>query len=358
MSAGPGSGSERLEELAGLPDHSAELAELVGQVSGAPNLSWDAVNVPMIRHWVEAMGDENPVYLSDEAAQAAGYDSLIAPPSMLQAWIMRGLKASNEVEAARESGAPQGDGPSNRMMALLDDEGLTSVVATNCTQRYGRPLVVGDRVLVRSVIQSISDPKRTALGTGRFVTTRLDYVAVPDQSVPPGPQSEEQVQALYDAGEPVATMLFRILKFLPVARRAPRPPRPHPALTQDNAFWFAGAQAHLLLIQRCVSCGTLRHPPLPACGVCGSLEWDTVESSGRGTLYSYVVVHYPQVPSFEYPLPIGLVELEEGTRVVANLDGVDLDDIRIGMAVRAEFVDCDDELSLPVFVPAGSGGER
>ena len=48
----------------------------------------------MIRHWVEAMGDHNPVYVSDEAARAAGYDELIAPPTMLQAWIMRGLRAS------------------------------------------------------------------------------------------------------------------------------------------------------------------------------------------------------------------------------------------------------------------------
>jgi len=64
-----------------------------------------------------------------------------------------------------------------------------------------------------------------------------------------------------------------------------------------------------------------------------------------------VVVHYPQVPSFEYPLPIGLIELEEGTRVVANLDGVEHDDIEIGMALQATFVDYDDELSLPVFVP-------
>ena len=118
-------------------------------------------------------------------------------------------------------------------------------------------------------------------------------------------------------------MRFRILKYLPPVRKPPRPPRPWPAVTQDNAFWFEGTRAHKLLIQHCTSCGTLRHPPLPACAVCGSLEWDTVESSGHGTVYSYVVVHYPQVPSFDYPLPIGLIELEEGTRVVANLDGVE-----------------------------------
>jgi uncharacterized protein len=71
-------------------------------------------------------------------------------------------------------------------------------------------------------------------------------------------------------------------------------------------------------------------------------------------------VHYPQVPSFEYPLPIGLVELEEGTRVVANIGGVEPDAIEVGMALRAEFVEYDEELSLPLFVPAdrAAAGER
>jgi uncharacterized protein len=355
----------RFEELAAFPDHSAALAALVGLEAGAPSLAPDAVNVPMIRHWVEAMGDHNPVYVSDDAARAAGYDELIAPPTMLQAWIMRGLRASLLVEEARAAGgegedgggAYGGSGANERMMHLLDDEGLTSVVATNCEQSYDRPLVVGDRVLVRSVIEAISDPKRTGLGTGRFVTTRLDYVAVADARVPVWPDAAE-VQALYDAGEPVATMRFRILKYLPPARPPALPPRPRPAITKDNAFWFEGARAHQLLIQHCTSCGTLRHPPLPACGTCGSLEWDTVVSSGRGTVYSYVVVHYPQVPSFEYPLAIGLIELDEGTRVVANLGGVERDAIAIGMSVEAEFVDYDDDLSLPVFVPAGSAASR
>jgi uncharacterized protein len=347
--------AERFEELAPYPDRSAELALVVGQVAGTPNLAPDAVNVPMIRHWVEAMGDHNPVYVSDDAARDAGYDRLIAPPTMLQAWIMRGLRTSLLIEEARAEGAEgaqRGSGPNETMMSLLDEEGLTSVVATNCEQHYGRPLVVGDRLLVRSVIEAISDPKRTGLGTGRFITTRLDYVAVPDADVSVWTESDDEVQALYEAGEPVATMRFRILKYLPPVRTPVRPPRPRPAITQDNAFWFEGARAHHLLIQHCTSCGTLRHPPLPACAVCGSLEWDSVESSGRGTVYSYVVVHYPQVAAFEYPLPIGLIELEEGTRVVANLGGVALDDITVGMPVRAEFVDYDEELSLPVFVPA------
>jgi uncharacterized protein len=359
--------SERLEELAPFPDLSAELAALVGRPSGEPQISPHAVNAPMIRHWVEAMGDTNPVYISNVAAQAYGFERVIAPPTMLQAWIMRGLRATQQVEAARASGEGGESDPADLTMKLLDAEGLTSVVATNCEQHYGRPLVLGDRLFVRSTLESISDPKRTALGTGRFVTTLMEFTALADNEVPEDP-SPQQVDSLAAVGEPVATMRFRILKFLPAARAgtsavgdAPaRPLRPRPAITQDNAFWFEGAKAHQLLIQHCTSCGVLRHPPLPACAACQSLEWDTVEASGGGVLYSFVVVHYPQAAAFDYPLPIGLVELEEGTRLVANIDGFGPGELKIGQPLRVTFVDFDDELSLPVFVAAhgdpGSAG--
>ena len=373
--------SDRFEELAPFPDHSVDLESLIGLSTGAVNLSPDAVNTPMIRHWIEAMGDENPVYVSDDAARAFGYPEAIAPPTMLQAWIMRGLRASQLVEAAREEGAEQGDGPMDILMGLCDAEGLTSVVATNCEQQYSRPLVVGDRLMVRSSIEDISEPKRTGLGTGRFITTRLEYRSVPNADVPENP-SEAEAAALAEGAEVVATMKFRILKYLPPARSAGaassagasasasagagaaaacRRPRHDCGLhwTQDNAFWFQGARDHELLIQHCTSCGTLRHPPLPACGTCRSFEWDTVKASGRGVLYSFVVVHYPQVPSFEYPLPIGLVELEEGTRVVvANIEGVEPGELRIGMELQARFVDFDDDLSLPVFVPVAAGDQK
>ena len=211
--------SDRLEELSPFPDHSVALKRLVGQSSGQPQLSPHAVNAPMIRHWVEAMGDTNPLYVSDESARSHGYDGVIAPPTMLQAWIMRGLRASWLADEARAAGEDPANGAHDSMMHLLDLEGLTSVVATNCEQSYGRPLVLGDRLLVRSVIEDISDPKRTGLGTGRFFTSRLDFTAVPDADVPEDP-SPEEIVALAERGEPVATMHFRILKYLPPARRS------------------------------------------------------------------------------------------------------------------------------------------
>jgi uncharacterized protein len=313
----------------------ARIKAFEGRRIGPPDRGADPVNQPMIRHWVEAIGDENPVYIDADAAAASVHGEVVAPPVMLQAWVMRGVR-----QRPAAGGTVQ-----DELMRLLDDAGFTSVVATNCEQEYARYLHLGDHLSTTTTIESVSDEKATGLGVGHFVTTRVEYRT--------------------DDGELVGTMRFRILKFKPgtgrgaakdgekEARRA-RPRRPRPALTQDNAFWFEGASEHKLLIQRCASCGKLRHPPRPMCGQCRSLEWDAVEASGRGTVYSYVVNHHPQVPAFDYPLAVGLVELDEGTRLVANVVGVDPADVHVGMPVEVEFVDHDPELTLPAFHPARS----
>ncbi len=56
------------------------------------------------------------------------------------------------------------------------------------------------------------------------------------------------------------------------------------------------------------------------------------------------------------PLAIGLIDLEEGTRLVADLVGIEPDDIEIGMAVELEWADHDPDLSLPQFHPVTAGG--
>jgi 3-oxo-4,17-pregnadiene-20-carboxyl-CoA hydratase alpha subunit len=309
------------------------LKKFEGREVGAPERGADAVNQPMIRHWVEAVGDENPIYVDPEAAATSVHGQVVAPPVMLQAWVMRGVRP-------RPS---SGGNARDELMQLLDDAGFSSVVATNCEQEYHRYLHLGDHLSTTTTIESVSDEKATGLGVGHFVTTRVDYRT--------------------DDGELVGTMRFRILKFKPgTGRSAPkapeeeeektaRPRRPRPALTQDNAFWFEGAREHRLLIQRCKRCGTLRHPPRPMCSECRSYDWDVVTASGRGTVYSFVVNHYPQVPAFDYPLAVGLIELEEGTRLVANIIGVEPGGIRIGMPVEVEWVDHDPDLTLPAFRP-------
>ena len=59
------------------------------------------------------------------------------------------------------------------------------------------------------------------------------------------------------------------------------------------------------------------------------------------------------MPAFDYPLPVGLIELEEGTRLVADLVGIEPSEVRIGMPVEVEWQDLDPDLTLPAFKPAG-----
>ncbi len=151
----------------------------------------DPVNLPMIRHWCDAIGDENPVYTDPEAGARSLHGGIVAPPTMLQAWGMRGLERRSPAAAVQA----RGGGP-NR---LLNEAGYTSVVATDCEQDYKRYLEPGDLLTTESQLESVSSEKRTALGDGYFVTTRTTYR---DQN-----------------GEVVAEMRFRILWFKPPQRK-------------------------------------------------------------------------------------------------------------------------------------------
>jgi uncharacterized protein len=288
-----------------------------GRAAATAGVGKDLVNEPMIRHWCEAMGDANPAYTGPDAA---------APPTMLQAWTMGGLSGHTDRPAAQDE-----------LFALLDGAGYTSVVATDCEQEYLRPLRPGDRITFDAVIESVSELKTTKLGTGHFVTTRMDVRA---------------------DGEQAGTHRFRILKYAPAAKGKPRGKpkgeRPRPVINRDNAGFWDGVAEHRLLIQRCAGCGALRLPWLPGCAACGSPQWDTVEASGAGTVYSYVVMHHPPFPAFDPPYAVGLIELEEGVRMVSNVVGVPYDKVRIGMPVQLEFLRVDKELELPVF--RGSDG--
>jgi uncharacterized protein len=128
--------------------------------------------------------------------------------------------------------------------------------------------------------------------------------------------------------------------------------RQAPIVTDDSAvFWDAAAQ-HRLVAQRCSRCGVLRHPPRPMCPHCHALEYGAAELSGRGTLYSYAVLHHPQHPAFEYPVLAALVDLEEGVRLVSNLAEVQPADIAIGMRLEVMFVPTADDRAVPAFRPA------
>jgi uncharacterized OB-fold protein len=279
-------------------DLDAGLAEIKARGRSERRAGRDPVNLPMIRSWQEALGDDDPRY------EAEG----TAPPAMIQVWTMAGLH-----------GGRAWDDPLGASMKLLDEAGFTSVVATNCTQTYHRYLRVGEELSVSTELQDFRGPKRTALGEGWFVTTRNVW---------------------YVGDEPVAEMLFRVLKFKP-PEPAPEPPPAviPPVVSLDTEFFWAGTQARELRIQRCEACGALRNPPGPLCTVCGSDDRGYVVAAGTGTVYSYVVHHHPPVPGRVPPYVVALVELPEGVRIMGEVLGAGPGDVEVGTAVTLDWDD-------------------
>jgi uncharacterized protein len=302
----------------------------------------DPVNEATVRSWVEALDDHNPVYVDRKAAEASVHGGLVAPPAMIQVWTMPGLRPDPTLQ--------QGD-PLRSMMAALDAEGFTSVVATDSEQSYHRYLRMGEHLEVSTRLEDVVGPKQTGLGEGWFVTT---------------------VSTWWVGDEAVGTMRFRVLKFRPKkqARPAPHesteqaepaePAEPavvlRPAVNRDTAFFWEGTRQGELRIQRCEACGALRHPPGPLCAECGSTERGHVVAGGRGTIYSYVVHHHPPVPGKRLPLVLVLVELEEGVRMLGELHDADPGAVEIGQRVGSRMERIDDDLTLPGWVLAGAEG--
>ncbi len=289
-----------------------DIAKIAEEVMAAglcnPRAGRDPVNQAMINNWTEAIGDTNPRYLEWEA-----------PPAMTQVWTMRGLHPVSTP-----------DDPLQIMSKALDDAGYTSVVATNCEQMYSRYVRIGEELTVRTRLESYAGPKKTALGEGWFFTTESTW---------------------YSGEEPVATMLFRVLKFKPGAAGSVGKPI-QPLVSRDTSFFWDGAVEGELRIQQCGECGLLRHPPGPTCPSCGAAKPSYVVAAGTGTVYSFVVHHHPPVPGKQLPFVVALVELPEGVRVMAELREVDPASVHIGMPVQVGFAPVGDFV-LPVWHPAG-----
>ncbi|MDL9945491.1 bifunctional MaoC family dehydratase N-terminal/OB-fold nucleic acid binding domain-containing protein [Gordonia sp. ABSL11-1] len=293
---------------------------------GAPTAGRDPINQPMIHNWVEVMGDENPIYVDESAARAAGHPGIVAPPAMAQVWTMRGLH-----------GRRTADDPLARATEMFDEAGYTSVVATNCDTVYHRYTRPGEEVTLSAELTDVAGPKNTALGEGWFFTTR-------------------NVWSVGD--EVVAEMSFRILKFRPpeqddaAAGDAEQSSVPddldpsrmlRPSSSRDTGFFWQGVAAHELRIQQ-LEDGSLRHPPIPAIWKArqsdGTVpQTDYVVASGRGTVFSHVVHHAPKVPGRQLPFVVALVELEEGVRMLGELRGIAPEQVRIGLPVEVTFLD-------------------
>jgi hypothetical protein len=145
----------------------------------------------MIRHWVAAFDDGNPVYTDPEVAARSRFGGVVAPPLMLQTWTM----ATPKIAGIRERGGSPIESEGKGSLSVLDEAGFVGTLASNSEFEFERYLHLGETVTATTVIESISDEKQTRLGPGHFVTWVTTY--------------------LDERDEVVGRQRFRILKFKP-----------------------------------------------------------------------------------------------------------------------------------------------
>jgi acyl dehydratase len=194
------------------------LEKYVGKPMGPPLAAPDPVNVPMIRHWVDALDDRNPVYLDAEAAAASRFGGIVAPPAMLQTWAM----ARPRIEGIAERGGAAMEITHDNPISALNQAGFTGTLATNSELEFVRYLRPGDHVHAANQVESISPRKTTGLGQGYFVTWVTTY-SVGD--------------------EVVGRQLFRVFKFDPKTQggRPGRPTRSEPQASEGGPLQKNGA---------------------------------------------------------------------------------------------------------------------
>jgi len=178
-------------------DSSANFAHAVAALVGRPvgsgkaSVAPDAVNQPMIRHWAAAFEDANPVYTDPEFASGTRFGGIVAPPLMLQTWTM----ATPMITGIAERGGAPVPSEGTSPMTVFDEAGFVGTLASNSEFEIMRYLRIGETISATTVIESVSEQKKTRIGPGHFVTWVTTYVD--------------------DNGETVGIQRFRILKFKP-----------------------------------------------------------------------------------------------------------------------------------------------
>jgi uncharacterized OB-fold protein len=132
--------------------------------------------------------------------------------------------------------------------------------------------------------------------------------------------------------------------------------KPLPVPQPESDYYWAQARRHELWVRKCAACDRAYFYPRDFCPRCFSRNTTWVRVGGRGTLYSFAIVHRPPLPAFAdvAPYVVAVVELEGGARIPTNLVGIEPDPekIRIGMAVEVVLDDVTPDVTLPMFRPA------
>ena len=131
--------------------------------------------------------------------------------------------------------------------------------------------------------------------------------------------------------------------------------KPLPEMEPEEKPYWENLKAHAMKVQRCKDCESWFFPPRAICPHCLSADYLWTPVSGRGQVYAICTFHHSFHPSYteeDVPYNVSIVELEEGVRVMTNVVGCPVEEVKISMPVEAVYEDVTDEVTLVKFRPA------
>jgi uncharacterized protein len=152
------------------------------------------------------------------------------------------------------------------------------------------------------------------------------------------------------SGRAAAVSVFCQRGTMPMSQTATKPV---PVPDEISAPFFKGAREGKLMLQHCSGCERWSFPVRERCPHCFAARLEWRQASGRGTLYTFTVMHQVMNQGFASAVPynVAQVDLEEGVRMVSNVVGIRNDALRVGMKLEAVFEDVGESVSLPKFRP-------
>ena len=131
------------------------------------------------------------------------------------------------------------------------------------------------------------------------------------------------------------------------------PARPAPIPDEMSAPFFQGAREGKLMLQHCAGCAAWSFPVRERCPHCFAAKLTWRQASGRGSLYTFTIMHQIMNPGFASAVPynVAQIDLEEGVRMISNVVGIDNRALTPGMKLQAVFEEVGENVSIPKFRP-------
>ncbi len=131
------------------------------------------------------------------------------------------------------------------------------------------------------------------------------------------------------------------------------PARPAPIPDEMSAPFFQGAREGKLMLQHCAGCDAWSFPVRERCPHCFAAKLTWRQASGRGSLYTFTIMHQIMNPGFASAVPynVAQIDLEEGVRMISNVVGIDNNALIPGMKLQAVFEEAGENVSIPKFRP-------